>query len=930
MGWIRRTRALFNRNKLSEAWQEELDFHVSMREQLNAEQGMPSEEAQRNARIRFGSRVSLLERMREIDMLTLPASIWQDVCYGARMLAKHPGFSAIAVLALTLGISLNTTVFTGYKAIVKRTLDARDPARMVNISLTRRSGGGSPMFSYPDYLDYRSGGHSFDGIIATTGDDLTLSNAGGSPIQPHSPLGSIVRTFGITLPGLSVTNTEFVHAEVVSENYFSVLGMGVARGRTFGQVDASELLSSPSVMISDNYWKKRFAGETEILGKVVQLNGAAVSIIGVTPHDFVGTGIAAPDFWVPFSIEPLLHSGSDPFRDREDQRCRLFGRLAKGVSLMQAQAEITMQANRIRALHNPRTAAAEAATAEIWPGSPFGRKPDSNLTFVIFLIMLAVGMVLVIACANVASLQLARSAARQHELSMRLSLGASRLRIVRQLLTESALLGLICGVVGLFFTWGLLHVVATELSDVLPAEWGSLVFHVTPDLEIFTYVFAISLAAGVLFGLAPALESSRDALSSLLKDHKVISSFRSRKLRAILTAAQVAVCLALMVAGSLLIRGSINALDMETGYEGKRVINLEIRFPDQAKYGAERKHRLLSEIRTRIQELAPVAEVTVGRPPDGGSVRMAAIRLNGDQSVGGEALRYGFYTYVSPNYFETLGIPVLAGRGFALQERAAEHSVIVSASQAAQLWPDQNPLGHEITLDTKNQYLYFTRTELVPDGIPYRVIGVVRDTRGVQLDGSDSAQIYMPLPEDRIDEHPMLVRTRSDPAPVIASIGGVVSSIDPDLVAYTETLDEMLHSTPPFVVSRCAAAFASLIGVFGLLLASLGIYGTVSYVVVQRTSEMGIRMALGASKGDVLRLVLVESTRPVMAGIAVGLVLAVGVSRVLHLLLYGLKSVDAVSFVGVSVLLFVTALLAAYLPSRRAVRVDPAVALRYE
>jgi predicted lysophospholipase L1 biosynthesis ABC-type transport system permease subunit len=210
------------------------------------------------------------------------------------------------------------------------------------------------------------------------------------------------------------------------------------------------------------------------------------------------------------------------------------------------------------------------------------------------------------------------------------------------------------------------------------------------------------------------------------------------------------------------------------------------------------------------------------------------------------------------------------------------------------------------------------------------VIGVVKDTRGVQIDGSDSAQIYLPLPDNRLDEHPMLVRTRSDPAPVITSIGAAVSSVDPDLVAYTATLDEMLHSTPPFVVSRCAAAFASLVGIFGLLLASLGIYGTVSYVVVLRTREMGIRMALGASKGDVLRLVLVESTRPVVAGIAVGLVLAIGVSRVLRTLLYGLKSVDAVSFVGVSVLLFVIALLAAYLPSRRALRVDPAIALRYE
>ena len=359
MGWIRRTRAFFSRHKLSQEWQEEMDFHLSMREQLNREQGMPSQEAQRNARIRFGGRASLLERMREIDTLTLPGSIWQDVRYGLRMLMKHPGFTAIAVLALTLGISLNTTVFTAYKAIVKRTLDARDPSRMVNISLTRASGNQNPMFSYPDYLDYRNGARSFEGIIAAAGDDLTLSGAGGVPISTHSPLGSIVRAFGFTLPGLSTTNTEFVRAEVVSENYFSVLGVGGIRGRTFGQVKASELLSSPSVMISDNYWEKRFGSDPNILSKVVRLNGVAVSIIGVTPHNFVGTGIAAPDFWVPFSMEPLFHSGVDLLHGREDQRCRLFGRLAAGVTLLQAQAELTLKANQIRIFHSAHSEASE-------------------------------------------------------------------------------------------------------------------------------------------------------------------------------------------------------------------------------------------------------------------------------------------------------------------------------------------------------------------------------------------------------------------------------------------------------------------------------------------------------------------------------------------------------------------------------------------
>jgi hypothetical protein len=348
---------------------------------------------------------------------------------------------------------------------------------------------------------------------------------------------------------------------------------------------------------------------------------------------------------------------------------------------LQGQAQITVEANRIRHSHDPHSEASEPAMAKLWPGSPFGRRPDSSLNFAVFLIMLAVGMVLVIACANVASLQLARSAARQHELSMRLSLGASRWRIVRQLLTESILLGSLCGVFALLFSWGLLHVVATELTDVLPPEWGSLVLHVTPDLEIFAYVLAISLAAGVLFGLAPSLESSRAALNASLKDHKVISSLRSRKLRAILTSAQVAVCLVLMIAGSLLIRGSIHALNMETGYDGKHVIDVAIQFPDQVKYSAEHRQIVLREIQTRIEGLPPVTEVTVGRAPDGGGVRTADVRLNGEKPPPRDSTRFAYYTYVRPNYFKTLGIPMLAGRGFNPRPGAREQSVIVSASQ---------------------------------------------------------------------------------------------------------------------------------------------------------------------------------------------------------------------------------------------------------
>jgi ABC-type antimicrobial peptide transport system permease subunit len=309
-------------------------------------------------------------------------------------------------------------------------------------------------------------------------------------------------------------------------------------------------------------------------------------------------------------------------------------------------------------------------------------------------------------------------------------------------------------------------------------------------------------------------------------------------------------------------------------------------------------------------------------------VRTAAISLNGEAPSAHNARAYLFYTYIQANYFQTLGIPLLSGHSFPSQDGQPEPSVILSESAAKELWPGQNPIGRSLRLGTDNQ---FQRNEdLVPDGPTYQVIGVARDTRGIELDGSDTQQVYVPLPESRIQDYPVLIRTRSDAAQLLDAIGPVIASLDPNLVAFTSTLDQMLHQTPPFLISGLAASIASIVGMLGLLLASMGIFGTVSYIVVLRTREVGIRMALGAKKRDILGLILRESTRPVLAGLLVGVLLAVGASYLLRGILYGLNTVDAISFVGVSLLFLAIALFAAYVPSRRAMRVDPMVALRYE
>jgi predicted permease len=923
MAWIARLRALFHRDKLTRDLDEELSFHLSMREQWNIDQGMPSVEAHRDARQRFGNPSLWREHMSEIDLMILPQTILQDLRYGARTLFRNAGFTTVAILALAIGIGVNTTAFTFYKAMFTRSLDARDPGRMVNLTLIRQSGGAEYDFSYPDYQAYRSNLHSFSGVIAHSEDRLIMAEAGGA--HRSSSAGRLLGKLGLLPP--SAIDAEFAPTLEVSDSYFSVLGVNALRGRTFDAMSSSELAASPSVLISENYWQRRFNGDPSILGKVVRLNGVAFTIIGVTPHDFVGTTVVAPDFWLPLSLAPLVHPDGNLLHDRENQWCRLFGRLAPGAGLGQAQAEMTAFANHLRTLHDPHSEWNKPVTALIWPGSPLPRSLDSWAKLSILFIMVAVGMVLVIACANVASLQLARAASRQSELCLRLSLGASRQRLVRQLLTESALLGLIAGVVALLFTWALLNVAVTMVAEAIPAEYGSLVLHVTPDLGIFAYVFAISLFAGVLFGLAPALESSRSALSSAVNASTASSPKRSRRLRDVLIAAQVAVALVLLIAGSMLIRSSIHALRMETGYETQHVVDLDLQFPEGPRYTADRRNALVRELRNRLAGLPEVTAITSARPPDGGGIRTAAVSLNGETPSPHNTQATLYYTFAQPNYFATLGIPLLSGRGFSPQSGQQEPSVVLSQSAANQLWPSQNPIGRSLRLGTDDQFHH--KSELVPDGPTYQVIGVARDTRGIELDGSDSQQVYVSLPEGRLQDYPMLIRTRADASQLIDAIGPVIASLDPNLVVTASTLEQMLHQTPPFLISGLAATIASIVGMCGLLLASMGIFGTVSYIVVLRTREVGIRIALGAKKRDILGLMLRESTRPVLAGLLAGVTLSVGAAYLLRGILYGVNIVDGISFAGVSLLFLVIALMATYLPSRRAMRVDPVVALRY-
>jgi len=925
MSWISRWRM-----RRDAELNEELEFHLAMREQWNKDRGMQGDMARRNARLRFGNPQVWRERMHEMGWATLPQSVLQDVKYGLRSIRRNARFTAVAVIALTIGIGINTTVFTAYKALLKRGVEARDASSIVSLNQVRQSGKREKQFSYPDYEAYKQQTHTVIGLIASGQqfEQLIMSDAGGSISDRQAASESLFSRWGLVPSPTNASKAELASITTVSENYFAVLGVAPLRGRFFSEEDRKSLPAAPAVLISENYWQKRFGGDPAIVGKAIRLNGVAVTIIGITPRDFVGTLIGVPDFWAPLSLQPVIHPGDRSLRDLESPCCMVYGRVSPDSSMAQVQAEMSAIAAQRTKLHKVKDAKDTTKGISILPGSPFAMDLDRNLRFAIFLMMLATAMVLVIACANVASLQLARAAARQSELGVRISLGASRRRLIRQLLTESALLGIIAGVLALLCSWGMLRILAKEAKDTLPANMGTFIVNVNPDAAIFSYVFGISILAGVLFGLAPSLESTRSALSTWMKANTAMAPARNRRLRDWLTGGQVAVSFVLLIAGSMMVRSAFHALTMNTGYETAHVIDLTLQFPQGPEYDSARQNALLSHIIERVGAMPGVAEIAKGRPPDGGGLRSAAVAIDGKRPDSHNMNAYLFYTYVDANYFHALDIPIVYGRGFHQGAAAPEPTVVLSETAAQKLWPGQNPIGRALEMDSDGQF--HERNELLPDRRSYQVVGVTRDVRGVLIDNSDAAEIYLQIPENRRNEFPTLVRTSIAPGRLTHGIEESIASVDGNIVASASTLSDMLKQTPPFLVSGLVALIAGTIGLLGLLLAAMGIYGTLSYMVVLRTREVGIRMALGARRAEVLWLLLRQSSVPVIYGLLVGCLLAMADFYLLRKVLYGVGPLDAVSYSSISTLFLLVALAASFVPARRATRVEPSVALRYE
>ena len=810
------------------------------------------------------------------------ANFLRDLRYALRTLRKTPEFTLAAVLALALGIGVNTAIFSLYNALALRPLPVKDPGRVARLFRTHQGESGAGVFSYPEYVDYRDRSSVLSGLAAWSWTGLTMGTS---------------------------DRAEQVKAMFVSGNYFDVLGADTAAGRTFIPEEDRTPGSHPVAVLSYRFWERRFARDPATVGRTLLLNGHPFVVVGILAPGFVGTDAEAPEVWVPLMMSTTLapERGTRIFRERDGHWLQLIGRLKPGVSRPQARAALSLVARQLaQAYPEEKDSAVLLAAATFLPPNV-----EKAATPILLLVMGAVGLVLLIACANVANLLLARSAARRKEIAVRLSLGATRARLVKQLLAESMVISLLSGTAAIVMAaWG-----STVLLRVVqPPFAGALNFDVSPDVRVLGYAFAISMAASLVFGLIPALHASNLRVNELIKT--AIQGRRSTWASDAFVVAQVSFCVVLLVAAGLLLRALGRAQTTDPGFETRHVIalSMDLRLRHYATDAAIDFERRAAE---RVRLLPGVKNASLAAIVPLGTAFMAAdIVIEGHEPKSGAPPLIVSQNIVSPEFFETLGIPVLRGRGFEKADwTSAPQIVIVNEAMARRFWPGQEVIGRRIRFGKAKEFA--------------EVVGVVRDTRSSYLWSAGEPYMYTPAKtENNPADLKMLVRTAGAPQTLMAALPGVVRALDPEVQVSCKLLNDNLETW--IWPSRAGATLALSFGILAMTLAAVGIYGVVAYAVNRRTHEIGIHVALGAQRCDVLRLVLGHGMLLVGMGAALGLGGALALSRLLAGFLYGVSPADPLTFGAVAVTLACVALAANYIPARRALGVEPVVALRYE
>ncbi|HXN18773.1 MAG TPA: ABC transporter permease [Candidatus Binatus sp.] len=812
-------------------------------------------------------------------------SFWQDVRYSLRMITKTPGFAAIAILTLALGIGANTTIFTWINSTLLNPIPGlASPREVVSLSLGRGAENPFP-FTYPDLEAMRDGQQSFVGITAANITPMSLTTKG---------------------------KPERVWGTVASANYFDVLGVRPILGRGFLPEEDRKPGGAPVAVISYRMWQTHFGANPDIVGQTIELNQHPYTIVGVTPAVFQGsqTGVRS-EIWIPIMMEEQLIPRNDLIHDHHYFWLVVLGRLKPRVGPQQAQEEMTVLLKREVKNYPEEHRGHDSVTVYPLWRSPFGA--NQFLSTMLPILMTIAGLVLLLACANVANLMLVRSVGRRREIAIRVSLGASRWRLVRQLLVESLVLALAGGAVALAITlWS-----AGTFMKFIPTSDFPISLNMRADRTVLLATFVIAVLTGVIFGILPALRTSNEAPVSVLKEDTGSASggVRKGRLASGLVVAQISLSLLLLVCAGLFIRSFMRAQQINPGFNSHNVLMVSYDL-FTAGYSEEKGAEFDRELVGKLEALPGMQSVALAnRVPLGFGGGSTAVKPEGYVSRPNESMETQV-AIITPNYFQTLQIPMVQGRDFTLQDtKSSQRAVIVSEAFANRYWPNQEALGKQLNSDLTNEW--------------FTVVGLARDSKVNGLNEKPMPFVYLPLYQVYRATMIITARTTGDPLAAGRSVERAIHEMNGDLAVFDVTTLEWREAFASFP-QRVAGTFVGAFGLLALVLAAVGIYGVTAYSTRQRTHEIGIRMALGASKQDVLRLVLGHGLRLTLLGVVLGLAVSFALTRYLGSLLLGVTSTDALTFSTVAILLCAVALFACFIPARRAMRVDPLVALRYE
>ncbi|MGO9269636.1 MAG: ADOP family duplicated permease [Terriglobia bacterium] len=893
MSWRRelaKLGALFRRSKPVDDLEEEIRAHLEIEEQENQESGMTRDAAHYAALRRFGNVTLAQERSREMWGWSSVETLGQDLRYGLHMALKWRGLTAILALTLALGIGANAAIFSLVNGFLLRPLPVAEPERIAVLAIQQKDAPvGSSGFSYPEFVDFRNQSDAFSAL------------------------------FGVALGNVELNvndRSDQCAANYVSRDFFSALGILPAVGRFILPSEGEARGEEPLVVLGYSYWRERFDGDAGVVGKHVLVDGRHATIVGVVPREFHGMfSIFDTDVYLPYSALGQEASPNLVWNSRDQRRLLVFGRLKPGTSFSQAQTRVDVILQR---LADQYPATDKWMSVRVLPEKACRPIPYANRFFTMaaawFLVLAA--LVLLLACLNVENIMLARGTSRQREMGIRTALGAGRSRLIGQMLTESLVLAGMAGGAGLILGYW-----ASRLVGLIRPSGMPLHLDISFDWRVLAYSLVLALTSGILVGLLPALHACSTETNSLLHRGGQGSSAATSLPRArnLLVVAQLAGSLALLVVAGLFVRSLRSAQRLDLGFDPDHVLNVTLD-PSRISYNPARATEFYRALEARVRALPGVRSASLASSvPMGPFPGSALVSIEGYPLLPGRASpRIGF-NRIDPPYFDTMGIPLLRGRAFAESDNETSARVaIINQTMAGAFWPHEDPIGKRFSVEgTTGPFI--------------EVVGMVRNAKYRIVSEEPDPYFYVPLAQDFSFRRVLQIRAIVPPESLVGSVKAEISRLAPNLtIIDLRTMKESLEGALGFFIFRLAATFASVIGVVGLILAMVGVYGVVSFVAAQRTREIGIRMALGANSRDILTLVWKQGVRLVVAGVAFGLAPAWGLARALGHLLVGISTTDPLTYFSAGLLMSGVGLVACWIPARRAMKVAPMVALRYE